>query len=267
MSLNDNLTEDEKSLLEKIKNKNSIGNYALIKQLDWANDRYWEVRNKLIEKGVLETGRGKGGSVRKVDLEPVLDSGNIQKEDARESELQREAEADLYEPMLKEIKNEWAREQGFYPHEFHAEITAAQGRRETGGKWTRPDIVMAAKKRFTYVRSMLELITFEIKTVKGFDVTAIYEALAHRRNAHRAYVIVYVGKDKIGSFQSIIDDAQEEALRHGVGLIIAESPDAYATWNTPVEAKMHTPEPSKLNTFFSQSSKTLQEWVLINKDN
>jgi hypothetical protein len=59
-----------------------------------------------------------------------------------DDELGREVpatERSLYEPMRRVIAGEWAKDKRFDP--LAVEITAQQGRRETGGRFTRPDIV------------------------------------------------------------------------------------------------------------------------------
>ncbi len=39
----------------------SVGNGWLMTQLGWSEDKYWKVREILLEKGQLERGRGKAG--------------------------------------------------------------------------------------------------------------------------------------------------------------------------------------------------------------
>jgi len=51
-----------------------------------------------------------------------------------------EAEIALYEPLASVLRAQWAREKSFSHH--HVEITAQQGRRSTGGRWTRPDLAV-----------------------------------------------------------------------------------------------------------------------------
>src|SRR5690606_14507999 len=44
-----------------------IGNGRLLRELGWGEEEFWEVRNRLVDRGVLEVGRGRGGSVRRID--------------------------------------------------------------------------------------------------------------------------------------------------------------------------------------------------------
>lgn len=55
------------------------------------------------------------------------------------------------------------------------EITAKQGSRQTGGKWTRPDVIAVGYKTFPYLPGRyLEVVTFEIKPFQTTDVSAVY---------------------------------------------------------------------------------------------
>src|SRR5205807_2586230 len=105
---------------------------ALIKALGWDADKYWSVRDELIEDGEIEKGRGRGGTVRRVvTLEPVggveVDAEAVTA--AAESVLLYEREAALYEPMRAVIGSDWARDRRDTP--VLVEVTAGQGRRAT----------------------------------------------------------------------------------------------------------------------------------------
>src|SRR5689334_7664476 len=50
----ENLTGDEQELLDKVPvDGSSIGNKSLRKELGWADDKYWAVRDALINKNIL----------------------------------------------------------------------------------------------------------------------------------------------------------------------------------------------------------------------
>ena len=77
--------------------------------------------------------------------------------------------------------------------DFVLEITAKQGRRDTGGTWSRLDIVIVSVVTLPFVLGKhLDVTTFEIKPHTQLDVTSVYEALAHLRAATRAYVFLHV---------------------------------------------------------------------------
>ena len=150
--------------------------------------------------------------------------------------------------MAKVLKERWVKDNRF--RASLVEITAKQGKRDTGGKWSRPDIAIVAMTSYLYVPGKhLDVVTFEVKGADWIDVTAVYEALAHRRAATRAYVIFHLPEDKKDKIEPILEQVCEEAKRHGVGVIVIETLDDYETWDERVEAVRTEPAPDRLNDF------------------
>ena len=241
----------EEQLLGLVPATDTIGNVTLrgyLTDQGWDEDTYWGIRNRLIERGILGIGRGKGGSVRRIPVVTVAPAAAPQAAPLAVAIL---AERELYTPMADVIRSRWAQD---YRLDSHiVEITAQQGARATGGRWTRPDITMASYKTFAYVPGKhFDLITFEIKPYDTLDVTVIYEALAHRRAATRSYALVHIPEDKQGEAQAVLDEVSSEAKRYGVGLVVATNPSDYDTWEELVEAVRHEPDPERLNDFLAQ---------------
>ena len=219
------------------------GNMTLQRELGWDANIYWSVRDRLVDKGQLELGKGKGGSV------------SIVEEQENSSSVAPEATAEygLYGPVATVLGNEWAKDRRFRSH--RVEVTARQGRRETGGTWTRPDIVIAALRVFPYVpEKYFDLVTFEVKAYEGIDVTAVFEALAHRRAATQAYVWLHVPEDmkERGDKEMVLQRIADEARRLGVGLIVGSDPADYSTWDVQQEAVRYEPDPEAMNEFIAQ---------------
>lgn len=60
----------EEQLRARIPHGEAVGNVSLMRHLEyqgWSEQMFWEVRNNLIDQGVLVLGRGRGGSVRLAD--------------------------------------------------------------------------------------------------------------------------------------------------------------------------------------------------------
>jgi hypothetical protein len=95
----------------------------------------------------------------------------------------------------------------------------------------------------------VDLRTFEIMTYEGLDVTAVYEALSHRRAAHFAYVLVHVPEHencvRKDNLLRVIADAEE----HGVGVTTLADPRDYKTWRVEVDARRGSPDLARLNSF------------------
>lgn len=253
----------ESELLGYVPAVGSVGNTTLIRNLrlksqNWSDNLFWAIRNRLIERGQLERGKGKGGSVRCVSTAAAVVDVPVEAEPIAQ---QIQAERDLYEPMSKVIRRDWSPDSGL--DVVIVEITA-QGGRRSDGKWSRPDVTLASYKTYPYVPGRhFDLITFEIKPTEGLDVTVVYEALAHRRAATRAYALLHVPGDRRQALEEIVDEICLEAKRVGVGVIVAETPDNYQTWEELVEAPRNEPDPQRLNDFLAkQVSQGFREQII-----
>lgn len=256
------IEELETSLIDLVREwGGSAGNISLLRELEWPDDRYWSVRDRLVDSGVLSLGKGKGGSVRVADAEEDGFSA-----DEPEEEDRRVAEAELYEPLGILLRERWVKDQRF--ERSLVEISARQGRRNTGGIWTRPDLIVVSYTTLLYVPGKhFEVVTFEVKPWDSLDVTGVFEALAHRRASTRAYLLAVVPKSELGkeSTEEFLQRIQDEAKRHGVGFVIVSDIADYGTWDERVEALRHDPAPHSIHDFLSLqlsdgAKETLQTW-------
>jgi hypothetical protein len=171
------VSEKESQLIAKIKeNGGHAGNVTLQRELAWEEETYWAIRDRLVDSGLLEVGRGRGGSVSLVTQVPLVQPNTSESASAPAPTVsaQRLSEGELYDPVAEVLRKQWARDLRFRSHVV--EVTARQGRRDTGGTWTRPDIVTAALRVFPHVPGkFFDLITFELKPFDGIDVTAVFE--------------------------------------------------------------------------------------------
>ena len=223
----------------------SVGNGALREQLrrsiqaqgdDLNEEEFWLLRNSLIEDGKLEQGRGRGGSVHRL-LEDVNERPPLR------------AEANLYDPFLQAIMDGFAPEHRI--KRFVAEITAAQGRRITGGKWTRPDITLLAVRSFSFVPGKhLEVVTFEVKPNLDQAFEGVFEALAHSAFANLAFLPVdvsqYPNDDKLPD-----ERVFQECRRLGIGYITFEDPADYDTFDIQVSASTRSPDLDEVDKFIT----------------
>jgi len=238
----------------------SAGNTTLRRNLEWEDRIYWPIRDRLVDQGRLELGKGKGGSVRLVrpseqDVEttaaesqplsqdqprpyPIADAPGVTKEDA------------LYEPIASVLRDAWAKDKRY--KEFLVETTARQGSRFTKGKWTRPDLVVASMTTLLYVPGKLfDVTTFEVKPLDRIEVTAVYEALAHRRASTRSYVWMHIPDESREAVNDSLSAVVTEAKRYGIGVIIGSKPEDYDSWEEMVEALRVEPDPQILNEFIA----------------
>ena len=161
--------------------------------------------------------------------------------------------------MLREA---WARDKRY--DQSVVDITARQGARATGGRWSRPDVVMASLTTYPYVPGKhFDVTTFEVKPFDSIDVTAVYEALAHLRTASRAYVLAWVPDEQAEAYEESLGLIAEEAERHGIGFLVVGDPGKYETWDERVTATRSEPDPERLNDFLSkQVSSGFKEQII-----
>lgn len=259
-------------LLAVVPESENIGNKALREKLNWDEDLYWKIRSRLIERGILVAGRGKGGSVRRVQSAPPNVQTAVTEELGDESKTpgtptpatppDYAKESDLYPPIAEVLRNQWSKEQGF--DSYLVEVTARQGSKATGGKWTRPDITVVGYKTFPYIPGrFLEVISFEVKPLATIDVSAVYEALAHRRASTRAFVIAHIPESEDQELESVIEAVCDEAKKFGVGVISAQEPSDFDTWEVLLDAERTEPDPGRLNEFIAQqTTPSLKEQII-----
>lgn len=229
----------------------TVGNTALTRQLGWTGNRYWYARDSLLETGVIVRARGRGGAVRRAHPdEGATAAASGEAELIGEAALAYLHEADLYSPIKATLETSWAKERQIEP--LAVEVTASQGRKATGGRWTRPDLVSVAVRTYRYLPGKyMEVVTFEVKPSDAITVTAVYEALAHLRSATHAYVIYHVPDDDAESVKQVIEEARRIGRAHGVGVITMGHPTDWDTWNELEEARRVEPDPDRLDEFIS----------------
>ena len=252
LAMSEDHSADRARLLAHVPTDGSpVGNIALLRSLKWSEHRYWYARDSLLEEGTITRAKGRGGAIRRVLLEESNSpAATNEATHVGEATLAYLHETELYEPIKTTLKTSWARERQIEP--LAVEITAAQGRKATGGRWTRPDLVSAAVRTYRYLPAKyMEVVTFEVKPCDAIDVTAVYEALAHLRSATHAYVMFHMPNDREESAKLTIEEACHVGRRHGVGVIVMGDPAKFDTWEEKEEAHRVEPDPHRLDEFIA----------------
>lgn len=259
MADHEGLTGDEAALLAVVPDDGStISNARAREALGWGEERYFPVRNSLSDKGLVIRGVGRGGSLRRVPVElpePVVARVSSEESASTAPEtveaLIRRREDELYEPMAMVLQGAWAKDRRW--NLLDVEITARQGRRQTGGTWSRPDIVSVEIRTYEYVPGkFLEVVTYEVKPADAIDVQAVYEALAHRRASTRAYVVLHVPPNSEAALSEAVSNVRQAAKMHGIGVVTVGNSSDYSTWDELEKADRFEPDPERLNAFIEQ---------------
>jgi hypothetical protein len=178
------------------------------------------------------------------------------------SVAQTRSETDSYPSFEQALREQWAKSMGF--ENFLVQITAQQGRRDTGGAWTRPDVVVVNVSNYRYVPGrQLDVISFEVKLAQEADVKAVYEALAHTRAATSAYLVL-IG-DSVCPEEEL-DEIKVEAAKHGVGLIVVKAPEKFDDWEFLLEPRSTMPDAASLEEFIEtqlteENKRKVSLWV------
>ncbi|MFC5757350.1 hypothetical protein [Rhizobium sp. GCM10022189] len=237
------------------------GNSSLRRGLDWTEELYWAVQGRLIEEGSIVAGRGKGGSVRLTEAQAITSEMlTEEKPDQGISSIIRER--DLYPALKTSIETKWINR--FALDDVIVDETHSRGSKDTGGTFTRPDITTAGIRRYVYLPKRLEIVTFEVKTSDSITIMGVLEAIAHREAAHRAYVIYAASRT---DFEEAIEAERiiELAQKYGVGIVLAELPEAVESWEILIDAIRHEPDPARLDRFLNDlpnadMKKQLSKW-------
>lgn len=211
----------------------------LLPDVDVADEDLWEVRNALVDDGKVSKGRGRGGSVYR-RVQPVIASAP-----APQRSL---GEKSLYEPFHAVLKQSWTKDNQIQL--YVSEVTAAQGARVTGGKWTRPDVTLVAVRSYQYNPSKsLEVVTFELKPKGSYDISGVFETAAHSVFAHKSYLVMEVLRSS--AFKATEEAKRLEQLcrKFGVGLMVFGDVDSWGTYEVLVEPLSQTPDPIDVDAF------------------
>lgn len=248
----------------------NAGNYAMMKELNLSENEaeYWRIRNKILDRGDITLGRGKGGSVilvsRPTTGQPTSDPIETNEGEASDLSEEYKRERSLYAPCLATLQNHWTSQNRLFA--FEAQVTALQGRRDTGGVWTRPDITAISLRTFPYWPGKhFDLWTFEIKPRGQFNVLGLFEALSHARSATHSWALYHVDDAFSYDENPDLDRMISEAQRLGIGFITFSDPADFSTWTTHVDSVRQSPDPSLHDELVrlqlsTEIRETLQHW-------
>ncbi len=213
-------------------------------------DDYWAAEQALVDAGCIERRRGRRGGIYLLEPEPAVMEEAVlpQQPQAEAVEVEDEKyERDHYEPALNTILTRWTEQPGF-THVFGA-ITAGQGRRATGGRWSRPDLVLCTISDWLFSsRPEGDVRTIEIKPYSALDTLAVFEALSHKSRAHYAYLLIVDYPEELNEDQkSDMEIIQAAAARHGIGVITATKTDDWDTWTFELDARRSDTDPQAIH--------------------
>ncbi len=262
---------DHQAFLSKLDAKPK-SNPTVRASLKWEEERYWRIHGELRAQALIRVGPGRGGTVARVaaaeasedpDQAPAVPTRMPAAPGAGADE------GDWYRLLSYVLEKEWSPDQGFT--ECVVQLTARKGRKDTGGTWTRPDITAVSIQKFRLLpERYLEVWTFEVKRPGDWSVVGVHEASAHGRRATRPILLlISLTKEEselLEGDQQILAECKKEAVRLGVGLMVAYRPYGYENWEVHVSAERHDPSPDLLNGFLEaqllpETQNQIETWL------
>ena len=248
-----NLEQTKKRVLKDLQKKNGrLTKNELVNEFfrDPGKDLYYKAEDDLVEEGRIERCRGCKGGISLVQRDDSQSQVDPESSDST-AEESSSGERGHYERVLEEIKKHWTEERSV-KHVYGA-VTAYQGRRDTGGRWSRPDITLCTVSKWIFSpRPEGEVRTIEVKLFDDrLDIIGVYEALAHKSRSHYSYLMIVnfpeeeLDPDQRQGFDKIMVTAKS----HGIGIITVPDSDNWSTWEFLVEPTRSDAAPQEINDF------------------
>jgi len=208
-------------------------------------EEYWSTEQSLVDQKKIERRRGRKGGIYLIEgstADTLIDKGT-----AAEIVAEENREASHYQLVLDAILGNWNEQPGF--KSVFGAVTAAQGRRRTGGRWSRPDIIICTVSDWLFSsRPEGDVRTFEVKRFLALDPLAVYEALSHKARAHYSYLFVVDFPKSLDEVQRAdFDNILAVAARHGVGVITAIDSADWKTWEFELDARRSDADSQAIN--------------------
>jgi hypothetical protein len=244
------------ALLKKA-SPNSVSNKRLREQLTLETDQFFEVRDYLIDQNQVAKAMGQGGA------SVFIPQATVPEEIQEEKKLKGK-ERQLYDPLIKTLNDEWAPDNGIKTPYIVCK-TAEMGKKDTGGKWSRPDITIITKKTWGYLQvKQMEVITFEVKPLDCLDdITGVYETASHAMFAHYSYLLLqYNNGTEKAKIQ--VENVSNLCKRFGIGLILFSDPKDINTFIPILEPNKKSPEYNDIEFFLmrlhKEDIKIIKDW-------
>ncbi len=231
----------------------------LVKKLDlqFSGDdykNYKDAEQDLVEEKRIERRPGRRGGIYLLQEDDSQSQTDHESRASAAEESSRKEKAH-YELVLQQIEQHWTEEQSFkhgFKHVYVA-VTAHQGQRKTGGRWSRPDIILCTVSEWLFLpRPEGEVRTIEIKVFNNsLDVIGVYEALSHKSRSHYAYLMIVDFPEELTSKKQKenFDQIMTVAASHGIGIITVRNSSDWSTWEFVLEPTRSDAGHQEINQF------------------
>lgn len=229
-------------------------------ELNLSNDRYAQLRDELINEGLVEKYRCRGGGLR------LTEKGEKSAPKISEYPSAVNKEDDLYDPVCKTL------EQSLSGDELTG-IVINTGRLKKKGKWQNPDVVQITYDHYRYLRKdEIVIVSMEIKKWGGWNTSVAFEAASHRRFVHKAIVVLEWNDNVAFSLSDTtykMDEIARECQRFGVGLsTLHKKGDDEWSLRSHIDPQLHDPNVADveewLEYIFSRDKRAEKAFLAMN---
>lgn len=198
--------------------------YALVLGRTVELEAFSELVKSLVEAGALVERPGVPESRLALPPRIAPTSTQTKQKTGSKSPVEKRIPPDASEKELMPALEKWISEvhaPRFFPTArrspgFCVVDTSTGGARS--GTWSQPDFTVALLRSYEYsTLRHIELVGYELKRAGQGKVTAVHEALAHRRWVHYAYLVLFTPPESDEAVR--ITELTFECNRHGVGFI------------------------------------------------
>lgn len=209
---------------------------TVAEQLQITSAKAGDLKNQINNDGIFKISSGKGGGL---SIKATINE-----------------EKDIYKFIDKNV-SDWIKA-NIYGRlgVTHERLAPTHGRKFTG-KWRTPDFTFMSSHKFLYASTKIfEITTIEVKhSNKQFEVSCVYEALAHTRAS--TYSILFFYDDICDSIKdkrdySIFEEIKIECARLGIGLVVTDYPCDPTRWQYLIPAIQHQPDPRRVEEYIEE---------------
>jgi hypothetical protein len=234
----------------------AVGQLRLRGLVNLSNEEYRQALEELLHAGLVRLGRGRGGSVARLETQPAAGAGPT------DTPGLVPREADLYQPLVEWLQSFLESQDRFF---WDARVTASpQGRRRSSGQWSRPDVTAVEVWRSEWLPQVnLSVSSYEIKRFCDAErLESACEGKAHGRWAHRSSLVVEAPP---GQDWQLSDEVMDEIKRFDLGLyVVAGRDDGSYRIRQVIPPGIQHPEPALLadlmEYYFKNDKKNAEQY-------
>lgn len=221
----------------------AVGNTWLRSRLELDNEAYKKAKNELLDAKLVRRGRGRGGSLARIDGES--------EEQCHPPDTLVKREQDLYEPFAEWLRTTSFEEDG--EGQIFAEVCptgSPKGHKQKSGQWSRADVTAVTVTRYPMLPTVIvDAYVYEIKrSCDAKKLESVFEAASQQRCVHFASLVVE-SQDGANP-ETDLEETVGQCIRFGLGLytMVRQSTGAYKV-SEEIKPNRQEPDAAELNDF------------------